>query len=450
MSAQVETDFIASIRTTQELQDAMAIGIHERHFSARLPEWRFLQNYYQTTRELAPRELLVQAHPDFQPSVAIGHWKHHWPQLRAEYVRSQITKVVTQEGKKLQEADADPLAIARAMAAGLMDVSGIQESNRYYLDAEAEERVRAYLEKDWNEEVKSIPTGLEPLDILGRGYRPGQLIGVIARPGVGKTQIITNTSAAAWMAGFRVAFFTIEMTKEEIVQRADPILATMLGLRVPTNSELQTGGASEQRLQQYQRYANRISSRRDWLLVDGSESGIDVQEVTSIVRQHAADLVVIDGAKLLRMAGKTEWDRYKEIIRACKQLAMTERVPVLIVEHAYGNNKRDGRASTEYDPPTLDDVWMGKELGQDADIVVSLSTPRGAPLERHMKVIKNRGSITIDIRKRISCDIDMGDVGRWVDEEHVKLSSELGPWVRQAAVDKLAPTPASNQGLVFE
>lgn len=445
---QTETDFLASLRSVEEHTAALAAGVGEKHFVARLPEWRWLCQYISSTREFPPDGLLVGQFSDFQPSEAVGAYTHHLGLLQQAYVRRNVFAIIEQEANRLEERE-DPTAVARTIATRLLELTATQATNRGYVDADAPERavrLEAAMREEQTTPIRGIPTGVEPLDVMGRGWSRGQLAAYISRPGVGKTEFVICASAAAWMAGHRVIFFTIEMSKEEIFQRADPVVSTLLGFSGPTNTQLQSANTSAARLSEYQKYAERVGQRDDWLLVDGSASAMDLADVLALARQHRAELIVIDGAKLLNERGGSEWERYASIIRGCKRMAMQEQVAVLIVEHAYSNDRRT--RTSDPDPPSIDDVFMGKVIGQEADVIVSLSVPRqDGGLRRWLTVPKNRGGLTLDRRKLVSCDIDRGDVGRWLDDDEVRHNSELAPWLDTASPKKDDPPP---EGLVLE
>lgn len=428
MTAQTETDFIASIGGLDDLTDALAAGVGEQHFVERLREWRWVTNYVATTREFPPVGLITGQFPDFQPSPDVGAMRFQLGRLLAAYVRRMTLKIIEEEGGGLEAED--PTAATRAISGRLMELTATHRSSRAYLDAEAPERAAA-LDRGELERRIGIPTGLEPMEVMGRRWMPGDLGAVIARPGAGKTELMVATSVAAWQAGHRVAFFTMEMTAEQIMARADPIMMRAMGVDGPTNTELQSGYASATKMQAFRDYATTVSGRKDWLVVDGSMSAMGLTEVMAFSRQHRAELVVIDGVKLLESGsrGRGEWERYVNLVRGCKQMALTEQVTVLIVEHAYGTNAR--RQLDPLQPPSIDDVFMGKAIGQESDVVISIAVSNSEPYVRTMLMPKNREGITINLRKRISCDIDVGDVGRWLESEDKKLSDgELGPFLR--------------------
>lgn len=68
--------------------------------------------------------------------------------------------------------------------------------------------------------IVGISTGIDEIDCaLGGGLKPGQLVTVGARTGVGKTALATNMALAAAKQGHRVQYFTIELLRNEIIDR---------------------------------------------------------------------------------------------------------------------------------------------------------------------------------------------------------------------------------------
>ena len=68
--------------------------------------------------------------------------------------------------------------------------------------------------------VTGVPTGFTDLDELTSGFQPADLIIVAARPSMGKTALTLNIAQhAAIEAQVPVAFFSLEMSKESLVQR---------------------------------------------------------------------------------------------------------------------------------------------------------------------------------------------------------------------------------------
>lgn len=92
--------------------------------------------------------------------------------------------------------------------------------------------------------LQGVPTGFIDVDKLFCGLRPGNLIILAARPAVGKTSFAMNLAANAAKSGAPVAFFSLEMSSNEITQR---LLAAEAGLALSRmrNGQLTEGDWSQ-------------------------------------------------------------------------------------------------------------------------------------------------------------------------------------------------------------
>ncbi|MBR2521718.1 MAG: DnaB-like helicase C-terminal domain-containing protein, partial [Coriobacteriales bacterium] len=67
--------------------------------------------------------------------------------------------------------------------------------------------------------MQGVPTGFRDIDRILAGMRGGDLIIIAARPGVGKTSLALNIAVNAAKAGTSVAFFSLEMPSDQLIQR---------------------------------------------------------------------------------------------------------------------------------------------------------------------------------------------------------------------------------------
>ena len=207
-----------------------------------------------------------------------------------------------------------------------------------------------------------VPTGIADLDDMISGLNKSDLIILAARPGMGKTSFALNIMRhAALHAGKRVAFFSLEMSKEQLVTRllSSEALVASEKLR---NGKLTDGDW------------RKIASASDVLskaeLYFDDSSGITVPEVKARLRRLGnVDLVVIDYLQLMSGTGRVE-NRVQEIsqiTRNMKILAKEFNIPVLLLSQlARATESRQGHR------PMLSDLRDSGSIEQDADIVMFL------------------------------------------------------------------------------
>ncbi len=209
---------------------------------------------------------------------------------------------------------------------------------------------------------KGVPTGIKELDEAITGLNRSDFILLGARPGMGKTSFALNIARnAAVNAHKRVAFFSLEMSKEQLASR---LLSTeaMVG-----GTKLRTGKLSEDEWIHIIEAGDILSKTQ--MYFDDNPS-ITVGEMKAKIRRlRDVDLVVVDYLQLMNASGKND-NRVQEIskiTRNMKILAKELNVPVLMLSQL----ARDSEKRTNH-RPVLSDLRDSGSIEQDADIVLFL------------------------------------------------------------------------------
>ena len=215
--------------------------------------------------------------------------------------------------------------------------------------------------------ITGLPTGFTELDHLTAGLQKSDLILVAARPSMGKTAFTLNIAAHVVLrAREPVAFFSLEMSKEQLVQR----LLCSEG-RIDSQ-RLRVGELEEKEWGDLIDTANRLSAAP--LYIDDTPS-ITVMELRSKARrlkaEHGLSLIVIDYLQLMQgRASKNSDNRQQEISeisRSLKALARELNVPVIALSQLSRSVE-----SRQVKRPMLSDLRESGSLEQDADIVMFL------------------------------------------------------------------------------
>ncbi len=209
---------------------------------------------------------------------------------------------------------------------------------------------------------KGVPTGIKELDEAITGLNRSDFILLGARPGMGKTSFALNIARhAAINAKKKVAFFSLEMSKEQLASR---LLSTeaMVG-----GTKLRTGKLSEDEWIHIIEAGDVLSKTQ--MYFDDNPS-ITVGEMKAKIRRlRDVDLVVVDYLQLMNASGKND-NRVQEIskiTRNMKIMAKELNVPVLMLSQL----ARDSEKRTNH-RPVLSDLRDSGSIEQDADIVLFL------------------------------------------------------------------------------
>ena len=217
------------------------------------------------------------------------------------------------------------------------------------------------------ESVTGVPSGFRDLDEITAGFQPSELIIIAARPSMGKTAFVLNIAQnAALDAKTPVAFFSLEMSKQSLLQR-------MLTSEARVDAQrLRKGKLRDDEFVQLGRAAGLLSQAPVWI---DDTPAISLLEMRSKARRLKAEnnigMIVVDYLQLMVGPPSAE-NRQQEIStisRSLKALARELRVPVVALsqlsrapEQRTGDNKR----------PQLSDLRESGAIEQDADVVMFL------------------------------------------------------------------------------
>lgn len=238
-------------------------------------------------------------------------------------------------------------------------VKGLQRLNEVLF--ETFERLDRLNSPD-KELYRGIPTGIRELDNTITGLNRSDLVIIGARPGMGKTSFALNIARhVSVTCNRRVAFFSLEMSKEQLASRVLSTEALVGG------TKLRTGELTENdwtRLVE----AGDILSKAELYLDDSP--GITVPEMKAKIRRlKDVDLVIIDYLQLMSSAKRIDnrVQEISEITRSLKIMAKELNIPVVtLAQLARAGEKRQEHR------PVLSDLRDSGSIEQDADIVLFL------------------------------------------------------------------------------
>ncbi len=218
------------------------------------------------------------------------------------------------------------------------------------------------LNRDADESMRPVSTGIGDLDRMITGLNRSDLIILAARPGMGKTSFALNIARNVACQGKKsVAFFSLEMSKEQLASRLLSSEALVGG------TKLRSGKLSDE---EWQRLvpASDILKNANFFIDD--TPGITITEMKSRLRRlREVDLVVVDYLQLMSSTRRIESrvNEISEITRSLKIMAKELNVPVITLSQL-------SRASEQRPDhrPQLSDLRDSGSIEQDADIVLFL------------------------------------------------------------------------------
>ena len=214
--------------------------------------------------------------------------------------------------------------------------------------------------------ITGVPSGFTDLDYRTAGFHGSELILIAARPAMGKTAFALNIATnAALRANVPVAVFSLEMSKEQLVNRI------LCSESMVDSNKVRTGKLDED---DWTKLAETIGPLSEAEMYIDDTPGINIMEIRAKCRKLKIEknigLVVIDYLQLIQGTNKRNGSREQEISeisRSLKILAKELDVPVIALSQLSraAEQRPDHR-------PMLSDLRESGAIEQDADIVMFL------------------------------------------------------------------------------
>jgi replicative DNA helicase len=249
--------------------------------------------------------------------------------------------------------------------------------------------------------ITGIRSGFSDLDRTTRGWQPGDLIIVAARPSVGKTAFALNLVRNAALNGAGVAIWSLEMKAPYLALR---MLAAQSDIIL---GKLQTGSLTESEYRKLTESANNLSK---YNIFFDDANAVNLRSLKAKARRlkkkHDIGLIVIDYLQL--MHGESKNNREQEIAtisRELKNLAQELDIPII----ALSQLSRDGVKNSNWEvPPPISALRESGAIEQDADLILMLWGANDAELsndqsyegKRRIRIMKQRNGMLM------TCDLD--------------------------------------------
>jgi len=211
--------------------------------------------------------------------------------------------------------------------------------------------------------INGLATGFIDIDNKLTGLHKGELVLVAARPSMGKTAFVLNIAHyVSVKCGFPTAFFSLEMPKEQLVNR-------MIALDAEVDAQnLRTGEIGDSEWRKILESTDRISNAPLYI-DDNSSTTVSMlrSKCRKLKNSTGLSLIVLDYLQLMSTSGKVESRQQfiSDVSRSLKNIARELEVPVIALSQL--NRAVDSRTDHK---PVLSDLRESGAIEQDADVVM--------------------------------------------------------------------------------
>lgn len=266
-------------------------------------------------------------------------------------------------------------------------------------DSSAGERYEKYMLRNeymYNSNAMiGMPTGMKIIDESHMGWTPGNMAGLFARPGVGKSWWLVWQGAIAWYNGYRVLLYSGEMPANQLSLRVDVVIGALMGIYIDYN-QLITGHPDAR--DNYEKVTQHLAASQRWWTYDSiNERPATIGDIGALVRQHKPDILLTDGISLLRSERTSQvWEQMKDLCYGYKHLLTVYDIPGLVTHQAVNSNK--GRRTEievvgrgdDFIMPSLNDAAFGDSFVQACSDVITMVGDQTAEHIRWYSIRKHR------------------------------------------------------------
>jgi replicative DNA helicase len=282
--------------------------------------------------------------------------------LTEMYLKRELAKSAARVAELALSPETDPFELYNQFSAELTDLirnnlKG-QSSHVSSITPETSESIEAR-EKTG---VAGLPTGIRAIDSVLGGHQKSDLVYIAARPGMGKTSFAISVMLNMAQSGKPVAFFSLEMSRVQIVFRMASILS---GLNAEQLAKHRLDRDSKIKYYQTVDQLNALP-----IYIDDN-AALNVYDIKTRVRtlreKHKIEAVFIDYVQLIAAAKSKTANREQEvsaISRGLKLIAKENDLPVIAL--AQLSRSLETRSDKR---PMLSDLRDSGSLEQDADVV---------------------------------------------------------------------------------
>lgn len=250
-------------------------------------------------------------------------------------------------------------------------------------------------------------------DILG-GLESGDMIVIGARPGVGKSALVTQITSNLAKQGKRVGFYNLEMQSKQVYERF-VVSESGIGLTRLRRAKRFLGDEKER----FDR-ANEVLEKADNIII--STGSKKISEIRNESRHMDYDIMIIDYLQLVKSDVSYRGNRYAEvgsISKAIKALAMELNIPIIALSQI--NRVSEMRDTKE---PTMSELREAGDIEQDASIIILLWNVDSEDISKKgCKVEKNRQGTSGKVAMNFN-----GDLMRFEETDRDLKSNSNSGW----------------------
>lgn len=394
----IEQSLICKLLEAPDLEMFHSNGVIEDMFLTCKDEVLFIIDHYNQYKQMPDKITFLQRFKDFQMLEVSESTEYLIYKLKEAYTYTKIVPIIQKGSDLVREDSIKAIEYIKAEIENLTkEVPVSANKDGYDIVSNAKDRLQAYKERCEVKGLIGIPTGIDKLDELTNGWMWGEeLVVVTGRTNVGKTWIGEYFAVVAWKLGYKILFYSGEMSREMVGFRFDTLnkhfsnMGLLNGAGTLGKKPETDGGKYLQ--EDYENYINQLSQKSGFIVVtpdDFNGRKPNADELKGLAVKHSVDMIVVDQLSLMSDKRRADQPRiaYNNISEDLFLVSKEIKKPILLMAQA---NREAVKNRKKGESPELHDLAESDGVGQNATRVLSLSVIDGT---LKISIKKNRYGI---------------------------------------------------------
>jgi len=354
----------AALREPEGFKQIVLSGLTGDDFLVCGPVYNFLREYIDHYKAQPTDSVIRSNFPDWEPTDgALNYWID---QLKRYNFSRKAHKAI----EEALQGWTDPEQSVTGLVTRLSSLQMVGNTNIQTADgmvASAYEKYRLRMDRfvsgGENVQPLGIRSTFDAVNGTYIGWIPGELVGFVARPTVGKTWKLTDEAVNAWAQGYRVLFISPEMPANQINLRVYTFMAHRLGVRF---SQRMAYAGNPSVDESFRELVQKIGQQdRFWTVDSVDDREVGLSDLDKLCAQFNPDVVCIDGISVLRNEKnlRSEWELMKYNGYGLKSFTTRHSINSFVTHQAVNSNrgqKADQGAAAgrgdDFRMPTLSDA----------------------------------------------------------------------------------------------
>lgn len=394
----IEQSLICKLLEAPDFEIFRANGVLPAMFLTCKEEIAFIENHYSQYKQMPDKITFLQEFKDFQMLEVAESTEYLIYKLKEAYTYTKIVPIIQNASDKVREDSIKAIEYIKAELDNLTkEVPTVSNKDGYDIISNAKDRLAEYKKRCEVKGLIGVPTGIPQLDAITNGWLWGEeLVVITGRTNAGKSWIGEYFATIAYNLGYKILFYSGEMSREMIGFRFDTLNkhfsnsgllngAGTLGKKPDTDGGTYLG-------EDYENYISQLSQKSGFIVVTPDDFGgrkPNADEIKALAVKHGSDMIVVDQLSLMSDRRRADTPRiaYSNISEDLFLMSKELKKPVILLAQA---NREAVKNRKKGESPELHDLAESDGVGQNASRVISISVIDGT---LKLAVKKNRYGI---------------------------------------------------------